>query len=140
MTSHDPVREFLREKGCADHIIRDGLAGLVEQWESAVQAIEDGYAFGLDDYLNDMDVRQLLDESLGVAPHSDRDRFTGRIKEADHKFKGLVEIVDVSLWGTEVAEEEGWTTESNWWYFARPLEAGPELLAEIDEVTGGDAL
>lgn len=133
MADKDPVREYLREKGCADHVVREGLAGLAERWEAVVKYVEEGYGFGLDDYLNDLDVRQLIEESLEVAPHAMRDEVASRIRAADRRFEGLVEIVDRCLWGDEVAEEEGWTRESNWWYYARPLEAPGELLAEIDE-------
>ena len=51
----DPVRDYLQKKGCADHVINGGLAGLVETWEGIVESVAEGYSLGLDDYLNDLD-------------------------------------------------------------------------------------
>ncbi|MDX2032082.1 MAG: hypothetical protein SF339_15515 [Blastocatellia bacterium] len=134
----DPVREYLNEKGCAAQIVERGLQGLVENWEQIVQSVENGYSLGLDDYLNDMDVRQLIEESLSVATAAQRDAISDRVERADEQMRSLVERAEGCLWGEEVAEEEGWTARNNWWYFTRPLSADPELLSEIDDATSGD--
>ncbi|MGE0130223.1 MAG: hypothetical protein AB7U82_19225 [Blastocatellales bacterium] len=130
----DPVREFLRERGCGEHVIEGGLAGLVENWEKTVQSVEEGYSLTLDDYLNDLDARQLIAEALLAASDDQRAEIVSRLSRADLRMRNLTEPTEVSLWGEEIAEEEGWTPHDNWWYFARPFNAGEELLAEIDEV------
>ena len=137
MSTIDPVRAYLHETGCGDHVIRKGLPGLVESWEKTVQAVEAGYQQGLDDYLNDLDARQLLAEALTVATDEQREEVEERIQQADDAMQNLTTITDICLWGDEVAAEEGWTAKQNWWYFARPQKANPDLLAEIDEVVGG---
>jgi len=134
MNTTDPVREFLRERGSSSHLIEGGLAGLVESWEAVVSAVEEGYTLGLDDYLNDLDVRQLLKEALPLTSETQRQAFTKRIQQADEQMKQLIAPVPSCLWGAEVAEEEGWTAQNNWWYFSRPLQGNTELLAEIAEV------
>jgi len=134
--SDDAVRDFLREKGCAHQVVERGLAGLVENWEKVVQSVEDGYSLGLDDYLNDLDARQLLEEAMSVAPMNDLAKFEDRIQQADDQMKGITRRTSVCLWSDEVAEEEGWTPKRNWWYYARPIEAGAELQMEIDEALG----
>lgn len=136
--SEDAVRDFLRESGCGQHVIEKGLPGLVESWEKVVQAIDEGYMLSLDDYLNDLDSRQLLGEALGVASPAEIEKFETRIQLADDQMKSLTTRCSVCLWGDEVAEEEGWTPKKNWWYYARPVQADRDLLAEIDEVTGGE--
>ena len=68
MKEKDPVGEFLRNRGCPEHVVRGGLRGLVESWEEVVRSVEEGYSLGLDDYLNDMDGRQLIEEVLHVVP------------------------------------------------------------------------
>lgn len=134
--SDDAVRDFLREKGCAHQLIERGFAGLVEGWEKVVQSIEEGYTLTMDDYLNDLDARQLLDEAMSVASTAELARFDDRIQQADDQMKSLTRRTGVCLWGDEVAEEEGWTPKKNWWYYSRPIEADADLLAEIDEVLG----
>jgi hypothetical protein len=136
MNANDPVRDFLRARGSAEHLIESGLAGLVEGWENIVGAVEAGYMLGLDDYLNDLELRQLLDEAWAVAIPAQRAAYAERIKQADERMKTLVEPLDVSLWGAEVAEEEGWTAQDNWWYYSRPLTGAPDFLAEVDEAIG----
>jgi len=130
----DPVRDYLRERGCGEHIIEGGLEGLVENWEKTVRSVEEGYSLTLDDYLNDLDARQLIAEALVVAGDDQRAAFGGRLSQADQRMRALTEPTEVCLWGEEIAEEEGWTAEGNWWYFARPVNADEELLAEIDGI------
>jgi hypothetical protein len=136
--SEDAVRDFLRESGCGQHIIEKGLAGLVGNWEKVVQSVDEGYSLSLDDYLNDLDSRQLLGEALAVASSDEMEKFEARIQLADDQMKSLTTRTSVCLWGDEVAEEEGWTPKKNWWYYARPIEANADLLAEIDEMTGDE--
>jgi len=129
----DPVRDYLRERGCGEHVIEGGLEGLVESWEKTVREVEKGYSLTLDDYLNDLDSRQLIADAMAVANDQQRAAIEARLSRADEKMRCLTTPVKVCLWGEEVANEESWTSEKNWWYFARPIKADPELLAEIGE-------
>jgi hypothetical protein len=133
MQGKDPVGEFLRKRGCPEHVVRGGLRGLAESWEEVVRSVEEGYSLGLDDYLNDMDGRQLLDETLAVAPAKGKKNCLKKIRQADAKMKTLVRPAARCLWGDETARQEGWTLKKNWWYFTRPIRAGEDLLAEIEE-------
>lgn len=133
MGEKDPVREFLKQRGCPEHVVRGGLRGLAESWGEVVRSVEEGYSLGLDDYLNDMDGRQLLDETLAVATAEDKKNCLKKIRQADAKMKTLVRPAARCLWGDETARQEGWTLKKNWWYFTRPIRAGEDLLAEIEE-------
>ena len=128
----DPVIEFLQSKGCGDHIINGGLAGLVETWEGVVEAVADEYQLSLDDYLNDLDSRQLLQDALAVAPAADNTKFAHRINEADEQMKSLTTKIEECLWSDEVAEEEGWNRKENWWYYCIPKSAGEDLMEELN--------
>lgn len=134
MSNHDPVRELLRERGSAAQVIEGGLPGLLESWETLVHTVEEGYTLGLDDYLNDLDVRQLLEDTLAVATVPERKAALPRLQRADEQMQALVKRTAVCLWGDEVAEEEGWTAKNNWWYFSRPRHGDPDFLAEVAEV------
>jgi hypothetical protein len=127
----DPVREFLKRRGSADHVVRAGLPGLVESWESVVESVKRGYNLGLDDYLNDMDVRQLLDEALKLAKADQA--YIERVRRADEAMRRLVKPIGRSLWGEKNAKEHGWSAEKNWWYFAVPINAGPALTDDLKE-------
>ena len=132
MKEKDPVGEFLRKRGCPEHIVMGGLRGLTENWEEVVRSVEEGYSLGLDDYLNDMDGRQLIEEVLHLAPAGEK-TFLKRIRQADAKMQWLVKPTGSCLWGDETAAQGGWTSKKNWWYFSMPIHPGEELRSEIDE-------
>jgi len=129
--SDEPVADFLRDRGCPPHIVEEGLKGLVERWEGVVESISRGYALGLDDYLNDLDGRELLEGALAVASEQEREKYRKRILRADRRMKALVKPAGKCLWGNDTAKREGWAPEKNWWYFSRPIDAGPDLLSEL---------
>lgn len=130
----DPVRDFLEQMQCSKQLIRGGLKGLVEMWEEIVGQIEVGYKLGLDDYLNDMDGRQLLHDAMMLATVEQKKPFLERVRKADERMLKAVEPANKCLWGREIAEEEGWDEEENWWYYMKPRRANPELLEEIEGV------
>ena len=134
MKEKDPMRDFLEMKGCPERVLEGGLPGLVENWEQVVEEVKKGYALTLDDYLNDLDGRQIIEEALKIAPEAERKKIQGRVARADQKMRGLVEPSGKCLWGSEVAEAEGWTPEKNWWYFSRPQKGDADFLAEIDDL------
>jgi len=133
MKTKDPVGEFLEKRGYPEHVVKGGLQGLTVNWEEVVRTVEEGYSLGLDDYLNDMDGRQLLEEVLPLAPAGDKEAVLKRIRQADAKLQWFVKPAGRCLWGDETARQEGWTANKNWWYFSIPTRPGEELLKEIDE-------
>lgn len=128
----ESVRDFLRRRGAPDVVVEHGLMGLVEQWERAVEDIARGYPLGLDDYLNDLDGRQLLHEALGAASDVDRARVRDRLAAADARARARAVIRDRCVWGEEVARYHDWNRERNWWYFAIPREPGRDLAEELE--------
>ncbi|HUK62937.1 MAG TPA: hypothetical protein VLV15_06385 [Dongiaceae bacterium] len=129
-TAADPVQTLLRARGCPDRIVEGGLNRLAEQWENVVASVTAGYALGLDDYLHDMDVRQILEDALAVAGPSAR-RLAARVAAVDEKLRKLLAPAGRCLWGDALARRNRWTVEKNWWYFTRPREAAPALLEDI---------
>jgi hypothetical protein len=129
--NEDLVRVFLREQGCGPHTIESGLPGLIENWEAVVRSVRAGYSTGLDDYLNDLDLRQLIEGALAAMPDGPSPELAARLLRADETMQSLVEPLAQCLWGEAVAEEEGWTASDNWWYYAEPRETASELRAEI---------
>ena len=51
----DPIREYLKKKGCPENVVKSGLQGLITTWETIVIEVSNGYDLTLEDYLNDMD-------------------------------------------------------------------------------------
>jgi hypothetical protein len=127
----DPVRDYLRKSGAPYSVVAQGIQGLVENWERVVDQVVQGYPLGLDDYLNDMDGRQLLQNALDLAPDEVREAFLGRVNEADGRIRPALVPAGRCLWGTIVAEDEQWIEEVNWWYFEKPRQPGERLKQEL---------
>jgi hypothetical protein len=128
----ESVREFLRRRGSPDTVVERGLPGLLEQWERAIEDVARGYPYGLDDYLNDLDGRQLLEEALGAASDGERARIRERLDAADARARSLMVNRERCLWGDEVARYHDWDRERNWWYYAVPREPGKDLAEELE--------
>jgi hypothetical protein len=129
----DLIREYLEQKGCAEHVVKGGLEGLIETWEVVVNEVAHGYDLTLDDYLNDMDGRQLIEEVIPHASKASHKALIKKLHRLDAILKTLVEPRENSLWGNNSAQEHGWTREKHWWYFSQPKQPGPDLRAELEQ-------
>jgi hypothetical protein len=126
----DPVRAFLRARGSPDHVVRGGLEGLVAEWERVAVALEHGYPLDtLDDYLNDMDLRALIEEVL--ASLAQPPALASRINAADARARAQLVQADGCLWGEGLAARNDWDYEDDWWYFMRPARPGPGLRGDL---------
>lgn len=122
----DAVRDYLEKRGCAAHLCEGGLAGLVDRWEAIVEEVRSGYALGLEDYLNDLDLRGILQGALAVAGGAGANRFRQRTAAADSRFlEGTVECRP--LWGA-ARQHAG---DAPWWTRRRPRHPGEELAADL---------
>lgn len=127
----DPVATWLRERGCSEQVVAGSLEGLLSSWERFVESVAEGYRFTLDDYLNDLDVRDLITGALAVAAERDAVGAGAGLARADARMRALVVPAGGCLWGEMVAEDEGWTPETHWWYFTRPRNPGPDLALDL---------
>jgi hypothetical protein len=134
-TPDDAVRAFLGKRKAAKRLIEGGLPLLLEEWERVVEAVVEGYpADSLDDYLNDMDVRQILDELRDAAPRAFDAASLGRLEAADWKIGALLIPAPGCLWGAASAKKHGWDAERNWWYFMQPSRSGAGLSGELEKL------
>lgn len=127
----DRLAEFLRAEGAPDTVVHGGLAVLLAGWERMVGAVEAGYPGDYEDYLGDLDGRQLLAQALTRVTPEQAEAVAGRLEALDLRMRAATTPVARCVWGAIVAEEEGWTAEENWWYFARPNQGRAELLEEF---------
>ncbi len=118
-------------QGASDRVVQGGLDVLLAGWERTVAAVEEGYASGYEDYLNDLDGRQLLAQALERVSPAQAAVVAERLDALDGRMRAATTPVTRCLWGMIVAEEEGWTPGANWWYFLLPTAPGPKLAAEL---------
>ena len=132
MSTPDPVRALLNARGCPTEVVDGGLTGLVDLWERIVGLVGNSFALTLDDYLNDMDVRDLIEAALGAAAAQTIAPVEGRLAALDARLVGLTAPCEC-LWGDDIADEEGLDSAIEWWYFRRPLDMGPELRDDLEK-------
>ena len=128
----EAVREFLRARGCTDRVVAGGLEGLVADWERIGESVHEGYPLDtLDDYLNDMDLRELIAETVAAVPMTPRGTLSARLVAADNRIRSGLVPAGRCLWGDTIAMRRGWSATHEWWYFMRPARPGPGLQAEL---------
>jgi hypothetical protein len=125
------TREFLRARGCPEPVVSAGADGLVEEWERLVDQVEKGYPLGLDDYLNDLDGRELIAALMSAVSRALTPVQKRRLVAADERMRAAVQPLEHCLWGDRLAAANGWDAERNWWYFSRPRRPGPDLAQEL---------
>jgi hypothetical protein len=109
----EQIRDYLRDKGYAEHLWHEGRAGLVARWRIFVEEVEKGYPLGLYDYRNDLDLRSVLSE-VGL----DND-----VKDLDERFQELLTARKKRVW--ESANSDAF------WVFGYPKNASGELLEDL---------
>jgi hypothetical protein len=133
------VRQYLEARGCADFVVHAGLSGLIERWDKTTTSIERGYDGLLDEYLNDMDLRDILEDALDVVALPDDSPIRRRVAIADARVKRAT-VACGPIWGRDVAESEAMDPAVQWWYFIRPAEPNDDLRLELEgEGLLGDA-
>lgn len=128
-SSTDPVRSYLKSRGASSHVIDAGLEGAVARWESIARSV-DGYDFSLDDWLNDMDLRDIIAGAIRVADEELRHSVSHRLEQADDRFRNAT-VVTGPVWGSKVATSHSHDSDRTWWYFRIPRKAGETLKADL---------
>lgn len=117
----DAARRYLRQRGCATHVIDGGLEGLVVDWEREAQSIASGEPRCDEDcYVNDMDGRQILHDLFAALPDEPLDAWNERVRRADEQMRPHMIPTRECIWGPRNAIRHGYVREVHWWYFHRP--------------------
>ena len=114
------TRDFLRARGCPEGVVAGGVDGLIEDWERVADQVERGYPLGLDDYLNDMDGRELIAALMATVARALAPPQRRRLEAADARMRAAVTPLGRCLWGERLADANDWDATANWWYFSRP--------------------
>jgi hypothetical protein len=115
----DAIRRHLEQREVSQPTIEGGLDGLVRDWEELASEVEAGVARWMwEEWLNDLDTREILQDLLDNVPES---RYALQaIEVSDKRFAASTISTDECEWGDENAARYGWTREKNWWYWRKP--------------------
>lgn len=116
----DSIRLHLIRREVGQHVIEGGLDYLVARWSRRASDLASRTeAWTWEEWLNDLDTREILQDLLDHVPTS---RVAlPKIEDADARFLGAATETAECQWGAENATRHGWTREKNWWYWRKPL-------------------
>jgi hypothetical protein len=115
MTSAERVRTYFKQQGYAEHVIEGGVERLLKDWEDVCAPINEN----LDEYINSLDGRRILQEALDLMSDAERAQLADRIASADRKFLEWTEPAE-SVIGPEGLGRDGYDRNVDWWYWRVP--------------------
>jgi len=107
------------------------LQELIDQWAEFTTDLAKGYSFDLDNWLNDVDVRELILEALPMFSAEEMGEHALKLDLADKAFVAATHDFKKCVWGKGTAKKEKWTAQKNWWYFRTPLSSNAQLEDEL---------
>jgi len=111
------------------------LRDQIDQWSTLVADFErKDYTFDIDNWRNDVDVRQLIEEALPMFSREEIGDHALKLDQADKAFMAGTRAFKRCVWGTGTAKKEKWTLQANWWYFRTPIRSNGALEDELATV------
>ena len=127
---HDPVATYLADRGVSDQLQRIGLHGLIARWGVIARNVAH-YDLTIDDWLNDVDLRDIIAGALAVASDVERRASAQALERADESFRSGTTVTKRSLWGDSVGTADNHDPQQQWWYFRRPTHPGETMRADL---------
>ena len=94
---NNDIKEVLN--GCSDRIVNDGLNFLIPRWKNIAKNADFGDGSIVDEYLNDMDTRCIIDRVLSLLPEPKRSEIAFEIAQCDEEYISKTFEVKDCLWG-----------------------------------------
>ena len=108
---------------------------LIDQWAAFTRDLEmKGYNFDLDNWRNDVDVRELILEALPMFSREEMGDHALKLDQADSSFRSATRDFKRCVWGHGTQKKEKWTVQKNWWYFRTPSRSNDQLEDELATV------
>ena len=113
----------------------DELRDLIDQWSTFTSDLErKDYTFDLDNWRNDVDVRELILEALPMFSREEMGDHALKLDNADKAFMANTRDFKRCVWGHGIQKKEKWTPQRNWWYFRTPNRSNGVLEDELATV------
>jgi hypothetical protein len=111
------------------------LRDLIDQWAELTSGLEtQDYTFDLDNWRNDVDVRELILEALPMFSREEMGDHALKLDAADKAFTASTRVFKKCVWGHGTQKKENWTPQTNWWYFRTPIRSNGQLEDELANV------
>ncbi len=107
----------------------------IDQWATFTTDLDKtGYNFDLDNWRNDVDVRQLIEEAQPMFSREELGDHALKLDGADKAFREATKDFKRCVWTGRTAKTENWTAVKNWWYFRTPRRSNGQLEDELATV------
>jgi hypothetical protein len=108
------------------------LRELIDQWSTFTADLDTkDYTFDVDNWRNDVDIRQLIEEALPMFSREEMGDHALKLDQADKAFQGGTRAFKRCIWGHGTQKKEKWTPERHWWYFRTPIRSNAQLEDEL---------
>ena len=132
MTDQDPVDQYFADRGVSAGVRSKGLRGIVASWDAIVRNAE-RYELTLDDWLNDLDLRDIIAGAMAVASNTTVADLREALERADDTFRAATIELQQSLWGVHGAGgARSHDPVAQWWYFRYPRRPGFSMRRDLD--------
>jgi hypothetical protein len=99
-------------------VVAGGLDYLLDRWEQITARVERHATWLWEEWVDDLDVREILEDVLAHVPEAAGARPS--VEAVDERFRAAAVATESCAWGDDVAERNGWTREREWWYWTAP--------------------
>lgn len=121
------IKSILKEQGCFDYVITEGIYGLLARWETFVEECEKGYFDLIEEYRNDLTTRDLIEMIFdAVEDTSLINKLKVVVNSLDQRFLVLLVDRDKCIWGKP--NEPKYAEKKYWWYWGIVKNAKGDLL------------
>ncbi len=111
------------------------LRDSIDQWAEFVNDLErKDYTFDIDNWRNDVDVRQIVQEGLPMFSREEMGDHALKLDAADKTFTAATRAFKKCVWGHGTQKKENWDPQTNWWYFRTPIRSNEQLEDELANV------
>lgn len=111
------------------------LDSLLEDYSNFITACRKGYDLAIEDYLNDLEVRNAIELVIKNYPKDVLGDFSTKVSELDGQLRSMLIRKDISLWGDNVIKLNSWNPNQHWWLFGYPSKSTGMFLADIKAFT-----
>lgn len=128
--SGDPVEEYFAKRGVSEGVRKKGLRGLVADWVAIAQSAAH-YNLTLDDWVNDLDLRDIIAGALALAPESEHRALRDTLERADNEFRAATLASEQSAAHGSTPKARDYDSSRQWWYFRYPAHPGDSMRADL---------
>lgn len=127
----DAVDRYLAERGVADHVRARGLRGMIDDW-GRIAASAERYDLTLDDWINDLDLRDIIAGALTVASTGEQHRVRAVLARADERFRAATVECAPPLVGVGAGDSvQPINPQDAWWYRRAPAHPGATMRDDL---------